>query len=381
MNPIMQKKKKRRRGSVTNAPITFDEWPNVIHEVKAKRAKRKFELPIASALTATNLAKSGRLSRSKGRIEILLRTNQVGQRFFPPPVKTVALDEKRVRARKLDEKRLSGFRPDHLAMRPLPKPLPKELHVAPSWVRPEGQEDDLGQPGTIFAPDTRSVFSDTSSPWCTCGRVEVAGDWGSGVMVGPRHMMTASHVIRWGPNNTAGWVKFTPLQFDTSEPFGFANVITIYSYQQFDHVGVTSNEAAFDYVVCVLDRRLGEIIGWMGSEVYSPDWNGGSYWAHVGYPNDMGGGKRPIFHGNGIMDSTISETAPRGGNSFRIMHKNDYMGGQSGGPAFGWFGNEEWPRVVAIYSSMEWGKKGGPNANAGGSALPYLINHARAMQP
>ena len=77
--------------------------------------------------------------------------------------------------------------------------------------------------------------------------------------------MTASHVINWGPNNTAGWVKFTPLQFDTSEPFGIAWATRIYWWQQVNGGdGISSNEAAFDYVVCVLDRRLGDVTGWMG---------------------------------------------------------------------------------------------------------------------
>jgi V8-like Glu-specific endopeptidase len=370
-----------RRQSLTNAPLIFGEWPSVIPEVKAKRTKRRFELPIASALTSTNLAKSARLSRSKGRMQVLLKTNQVGRHFFPTSVKTVALDEEKIRGRRLDEKRLSGFRPNHLAMRPLPKQLPEELYVARGWMRPEGQQDDLGEPGTIFAPDTRYVFSDTSFPWCTCGRVEKAGGWGSGVMIGPRHMITASHIINWGPNNTAGWLKFTPLQFDTSEPFGFAYATRIYLWQQVNSSdGISSNEAAFDYVVCVLDRRLGDITGWMGSREYLSDWNGGSYWAHVGYPGDMGGGVRPSFHGDGIMDSTISESTS-GRNSFRIMHQNDYWGGQSGGPAFGWWDNEEWPRVVAIYSAINWGMTGGPNANGGGNPLPELINYARGVEP
>ncbi|MDP8915452.1 MAG: hypothetical protein M3M83_03030, partial [Thermoproteota archaeon] len=134
----------RRERSSVNAPITFGEWPNVVHEVKAKRTRRKFDLSIASALTSPNLARGARLSRSRGRMDVLLKTNQVGRHFFPPSVKTVALDERRMRGRELNEKRLSGFRPDHLAMRPLPKRLPEELYVARGWMRPEGQEDDLG---------------------------------------------------------------------------------------------------------------------------------------------------------------------------------------------------------------------------------------------
>ena len=207
-----------------------------------------------------------------------METNRVGEHFFPPAVKTVRLDEKQLREGKLDLERLSGYRPGHLAMRPIPERLPRALQV-PRWLtREEGQKDDLGEPGTIFAPDTRYVFSDTSFPWCTCGRVQTASGWGSGVMIGPRHMMTASHVINWGPNNTAGWVKFTPLQFDTSEPFGFAYVTRIYWWQQVNGSdGINSNEAAFDYVVCILDRESRNITGWMGSRGYSSDWNGGAY--------------------------------------------------------------------------------------------------------
>jgi V8-like Glu-specific endopeptidase len=362
-------------------PISFDKWPDVIHAVKARRTKAKFDLLVASPVTAPRLAKGVRLSRGKGRVDILARTDRVGQHFFPPSVRTTGLDEKKLLKRKIDVEGLAGFRPDHLALRPLPERLSPKLEVARGWRREPGREDDLGEPGTIFAPDTRYVFSDTSFPWCTCGRVQTASGWGSGVMIGPRHMMTASHVINWGPNNTAGWVKFTPLQFDTSEPFGFAYATRIYWWQQVNPSdGVNSNEAAFDYVVCVLDRRLGDITGWMGSRGYSSDWNGGAYWAHIGYPGDMGSGVRPSFHGNGVMDSTIAESTS-GRTSFRIMHQNDYWNGQSGGPAFGWWGNEPWPRVVGIYSAINWGMTGGPNANGGGNPLPELINYARTVEP
>lgn len=362
-------------------PIAFKSWRKRIHSVKAKRPKRALELQVGSLVTTPRLAKATRLRRRKGRVDLVVKTNRVGEHVFPASVPTVRLDAKRLRGRMLSLERLSGFRPDHLAMRPIPERLTRDLSVVRGWRREQGRKDNLGEPGTIFAPDTRYVFSDTSFPWCTCGRVQTPAGWGSGVMIGPRHMMTASHVINWGPNNTAGWVRFTPLQFDTSEPFGSAGATRIYWWQQVNGGdGISSNEAAFDYVVCVLDRRLGEITGWMGSRAYSSDWNGGAYWAHIGYPSDLGGGDRPIFHGDGVMDSTISESSGAR-NSFRIMHQNDYWNGQSGGPAFGWWDGEPWPRVVAIYSAINWGQAGGPNANGGGDPLPVLIDHARTVEP
>jgi V8-like Glu-specific endopeptidase len=306
----------------------------------------------------------------------------IGEHFFPLAVRTVRLDARALRRTQLKSKYLQGFRPEHLALEPLPRRLTKGLAMVQTWRRQRDGEDDRGEPGTIFAPDTRYVFSDTAFPWCTCGRVQTASGSGSGVMIGPRHMMTASHVINWGPNNTAGWVKFTPLQYDTSEPFGFAYATRIYWWQQVNGGdGISSNEAAFDYVVCVLDRRLGETsTGWMGSRGYSSSWNGGAYWAHIGYPSDLGGSVRPTFHGNGVIDSTVNETTS-GRTSFRMMHRNDYWFGQSGGPAFGWWDNEPWPRVVGIYSAVNWGSVGGPNANGGGNPLPELINYARTVEP
>jgi len=94
----------------------------------------------------------------------------------------------------------------------------------------------------------------------------------------------------------------------------------------------------------------------------------------------MGSGTRPIFHGNGVIDSTISESTS-GRTAFRMMHQNDYWFGQSGGPAFGWWDGEPWPRVVGIYSAVNWGGTGGPNANGGGNPLPGLINYTRTVEP
>jgi V8-like Glu-specific endopeptidase len=372
---------KTKTRNKADAPLRFKNWAKTIKETKAKRPEGKLELLIDRYVANSKLAEALRLERKREFVDVVATTDQVGRHFFPPSIETVRLRPKKNERVELNSDHLVGYRPDHLASRPVPERLPRDLQVAPPWRRTTKRKDNLGEPGTIFAPDTRYVFSDTSFPWCTCGRVQTSSGSGSGVMIGPRHMMTASHAINWGPNNTAGWVKFTPLQFDTSEPFGIAWATRIYWWQQVNGGdGVNSNEAAFDYVVCVLDRRLGDTTGWMGSRGYSSDWNGGAYWAHVGYPSDLGGSTRPTFHGDGVIDSTISESSG-GRSSFRMMHRNDYWFGQSGGPAFGRWEGEPWPRVVGIYSAVNWGAIGGPNANGGGNPLPELIDHARTVEP
>src|SRR5213075_339762 len=124
---------------------------------------------------------------------------------------------------------------DHLGVSVAPAKLAAELQVRRRFVDLGKRRDrDLSDPTNVFGRDDRFVFSDTSFPWCTAGKVETEAGWGSGVMIGPRHFMTASHVIVWKPNNTAGWVKFTPLKFDDSEPFGHAFATLIYSWNKAD---------------------------------------------------------------------------------------------------------------------------------------------------
>jgi hypothetical protein len=142
---------------------------------------------------------------------------------------------------------------------------------------------------------------------------------------------------------------------------------------------IQSQEAAFDYVVCVLDRPLGDLTGWTGSRAYSTDWDGGEFWGHVGYPSDSGG-DRPVYHGPGVMDSTVTESAG-GRDSFRIMHRNDIIRGQSGGQFFGWWDGEVGPHVIASQSAENWDTTPGPNAAGGGNPLPELVRHALTVEP
>jgi V8-like Glu-specific endopeptidase len=273
-----------------------------------------------------------------------------------------------------------GYLPRGVPVTPYPRRT-LEGRPAPRWRRPDGQRDDLGEPTAVFLPDTRYAFTDTAFPWRTCGRVATPGGSASGVMIGPRHMMTASHIVPWLGDGGSDWITFTPLQYDTSEPFGSAYATRVYYWRQgSDADGIDSQEAAFDYVVCVLNTRLGESVGWMGSRTYSDDWNGQAVWGHVGYPFDIGSASRPVYHGDGIMDSTVPESLG-GHDAVRVVHRNDAVDGQSGGPYFGWWEGEEWPRVVATQSAENWGGTGGPNAAGGGAALPILINHARAVEP
>ncbi len=359
-------------------PMLVEQWSKSLKPQKAQRTAKGFELVLASLELSPAIARSIKLRRTKRVVELVAIGNDFGTRVFPPAVKSVSL----ARARRIEFEEPIGLRPKHLDFRPIPKELPKTLRQPNRIRRYDLKLDkDAGLPTNIFAPDDRFTFSDTAFPWSTCGRVDTAAGFGSGVMIGPRHLLTASHVVNWGAGNTAGWLKFTPLFFDGNEPFGHAFATTIYSWNKANPSdGISADECAFDYVVCVLEARMGDVTGWMGSRGYSTDWNGGNFWGHVGYPTDLASGSRPAFIGYQAMDSTFTRTIG-GRDSFGIKHRIDVIPGQSGGPYFGWWDTEPWPRVISTQSAHQWGGATGPNTCGGGNPLPELINFARTAEP
>jgi hypothetical protein len=150
--------------------------------------------------------------------------------------------------------------------------------------------------------------------------------------------------------------------------------------------GLTDLETAFDYVVCVLDSRMGDIVGYPGYRAYDSIWNGDSYWQHMGYPGDLSGGQRPSFQGNAII-SSVQTQATSGQDGYVLGHFNDVINGHSGGPVWGWWTSEPWPRIVGVHSTSPFvcppapTYTSGDNEFGGGPALSNLISWARSNYP
>ena len=319
----------------TPKPLTVKQWRKALQARPPSRAREELLLRMhefALPKTYRNGA-AAEIDHRRGTIELSVRTRTVGQHFFPPNIACIT-----ARRRQGGESMASatnGALHEHLGVSTYPRKLPRELRVRQRFLSSSAKRRGrrgLSDPTALFSPDDRYVFSDTSFPWCTCGLVETEAGWGSGVMIGPRHIMTASHVVVWKPNNTAGWVKFTPLKFDNSEPFGHAFATLIYSWNKADGSDqLDLTEGAFDYVVCVLDSAVGNTTGWQGSRGYDTSWNNGDFWGHIGYPSDLSGGTRPTFVG---FQRFIGEDSASlaGHSSLRIKHRIDVIPGQSGGP-------------------------------------------------
>lgn len=290
----------------------------------------------------------------------------VAQRAHPRAMKGTAVAEDRAAVPEAEvAERLAGFVPDHLAFSVMPQDRVKSRRT----IRPK--DLDLRVATTIFGNDNRRAFRDTSFPWCTVGVVETGRTSGSGVMIGPRHLLTVSHVIDWAgapPGYSAGWVKFTPSSFDGSAPFGEAFGSHIYWRVKEDGDGfITGDEGNFDYVVVVLDRRIGDTTGWMGARGYDDAWNTLDVWHHMGYPSDLNSGQRPTWQGNFRMDGTDADAQS-------ILHKADVFPGQSGGPVFGFWPGEPWPRAVAVQSWQD----STTNGASGSKSMRDLVVQARS---
>jgi V8-like Glu-specific endopeptidase len=310
--------------------------------------------------------------RAEVRLEARIPGETLGVRTEPPRVAAVRVGKSEIAEVDVRDIPDDGRRPEYLEV----TRRPEELRIRRRR-RPRG---DVGIGAAVFPPDGRYLYADTRFPWCTVGRVDTPILYGSGVMIGARLILTAGHLIDWGgPGENAGWVRFRPSYLQGSAPFGEAWATNVIYWRENDN-WLTDDETAFDYVVCVLDRRLGELVGYAGYRTYLDRWNGGAYWQNLGYPTDIGNGERPAFQTNGTIES-VGQFSLSGQLGYVLGSFDDLMPGHSGGPVWGWWGEEPWPRVTGLFSTLPVTPAkdtSGDNEYAGGPAMSALIAWARA---
>lgn len=237
----------------------------------------------------------------------------------------------------------------------------------------------------IYPPDNRRAFTDTTYPWRACGRVVTPAGQGSGAIVGPRHILTASHVIDWTvTNGSIGWLRFEP-DFNNGNVFQPSFSQITYSYEKISQPQ-GEYDVAEDYVVCVMDRRIGDELGWLGTKGYDDGWDGGAFWVHVGYPNDIGGVQSPVFEGAFSIANSWQPGFFETGSGRDMETFASLTHGDSGGPIFGFW--SDGPYVVGVVSA-----EGTLDPNVtdlssrtanwvgGGNELADLVNQARSEHP
>ena len=242
-------------------------------------------------------------------------------------------------------------------------PMPLKARLPPP-VRVLQRGKDL-EPAVVNGADDRRIYNDIRYPWGSICRVITGAGAGSGVIVGPRHVLTASHVIDWNGNvggtvevhRSAGSVRASTF---ISKVWYYTKVTGTVSWWENDE----------DYALLITHDRIGDLFGWMGTRTYNSAWDDEPFWWNIGYPAAVGGGIRPTYQRNKELDEPWYDLGPA-----RSMSTNaDITGGNSGGPMFGFW--SDGPYVVSVVSTQ------GPNNwCSGGSWLTNLVIHGRNQDP
>lgn len=258
-------------------------------------------------------------------------------------------------------------------IQPLAPSMPKgdTLQVDPKVLtRPEPFSDTDGgdptRPLRVFAPDGRYTYEDQAYPWrCVC-RIRSGGKLGSGVLVGPRHVLTASHCLNWNDLT----ISIDANHFDGTAQ-GSSGAIRVWFYTKVS--AGTATNADEDFAVIVLSNRLGDRLGWMGTREYSADWDDKLLWRSIGYPSDITRMSRPVYQRDyGLrQDDRDSD-----GFHTTTTETGDFVSGQSGSPSFAFW--DDGPYVVAVLHGEQ---DDGPNWNANGPLVVNLVRHARIQDP
>lgn len=376
----MAKKKYEREGD-ENSKIIPPYLPKEIEKnLKAEKARTRLDVSqidpklLLGRLNMTNEVKLEKLcigrKKDESNLEIKVNVPEFGVYEKRPDLSFTAVGKEDFVIDPDAFVELPPFRPDHLAFQPTPPKLPKSFKTIKNVfdIFPDPKQNYAT---TVFGTDNRRLFRDSSYPWGCCGKVRTALGAGSGVMIGPRHLLTVSHVVQWNSDGSAGWINFTPAEFDSSGPFGTANGTRIYYRRKVTGPTLNRDEMQHDYVVVVLDRRMGEVTGWLGSKSWSDGWDNEPYWAHVGYPGDLNSGARPSYQGSIPLDGSFWDRE----RHTRIFHQGDVWPGQSGGPFFAWWSNG--PHAVAVQSAQNSSE----NTASGGSEMVDLVIRARNEYP
>lgn len=347
-------KKSQPNKSKTAPPLTPDQFLKLDNVVSHKEPpKELFSLKSSNSITISGAARDVKLETLLHKLTLgkaMAAWNiKSGQKIIRglPGMETGRLSRVEVKKAKGSGEQVKGHRPEWGDLIYHPK-------MSPGIIRPTLRRinGNRVRPHYVFGNDVRQPFYPSGYPWQCIGRVFAWTDpsnpnwqWsGSGTLVTHNTILTAGHVAPWGADP---WmVLFVPAYYNGSSTLGAGVLSYVESYW-----GYNTNDqvSAWDYVVMKLYDPLGDSLGWFGSRTYDDGWNDGNYWNLVGYPGAVANAEQPSWQG-GISFHDDDED----GDAMELETDNgDSSPGDSGGPFFAWWANEDFPRIVGEVSGQE----------------------------
>lgn len=192
-----------------------------------------------------------------------------------------------------------------------------------------------GQDGRVRIQDT------TAWPHVIHAQLEMryaSGNYGgSGILVGPHHILTAAHNVY--SNDTKEWAQDISVCLGLNgkaAPFGTLKVVKAHTFKQW----VNEHNKSFDIALLVLDRSIGSEIGWSGL-LSLDDESLLKEEVHVtGYPGDKG------FTKMMTMSQKLKSVEPE-----QFYYDIDTYGGQSGSGI--WINKWGMPYTIGIHTLGE----------------------------
>jgi V8-like Glu-specific endopeptidase len=186
-------------------------------------------------------------------------------------------------------------------------------------------------PNSVIDGDDRIKINDTASyPWRTQTKLYVTFPNGntygcSGTLISAKYVITAGHCIH-DPRD-GGWatqIEVIPGLNGTYKPYGSVFATYIRSYTNWTN----NRDKNYDFALVTLDRKIGDITGWLGYNYYSSI--NGVTSNLAGYPGDKGS-IYLYYHFGPILSST----------SQRLFYQIDTNKGQSGSGIYRIMNNNE----------------------------------------
>lgn len=177
----------------------------------------------------------------------------------------------------------------------------------------------------VIGTDNRVNWNSTDYPYNAMVQVEWVGrKTCSGVLIGPRHVATARECApQFG--ETGQQFKFKP-NFYWGERFPSAGMINWYM----DGVGFGDCVVKDDWAIFILDKRLGEQLGYLGAKTFDPaaQLNKAQFF-HYGWPADKSFGFMQPTRQEAISVKSLGTGCEPGGS---LRTDTDAAWGQEGGP-------------------------------------------------